>query len=158
MTQGRLTVRSKLVNLMVGCLFGFMVWIIISISVGIAAEKLDCDIQNRSCTKDLGNVSVTFDIQPKPVRAMHDLVFTVRFKDGMPQSSPYIDLGMPGMNMGANRVLLKTVGSGVYKGKGIIVRCPSGNKIWRATLTAPGLGRLVFTFRVLYSSSDTSVK
>ncbi len=35
---------------------------------------------------------------------------------------------MPGMFMGKNRPALKKVSDGRYEGKGVITRCPSGNK------------------------------
>ena len=83
---------------------------------------------------------------------MKDLLFTVTFA-GEPMSlqhDPYIDLGMPGMNMGPNRVLLKPSAASAYEGTGVIVRCPSGRKIWQATLTVPDVGAVRFVFHVIY--------
>ena len=36
------------------------------------------------------------------------------------------------------------------KGQGVIVRCPSGKRIWRATVTLPSIGNVDFTFDVVY--------
>ena len=98
----------------------------------------------------LGNVKLTLDILPKPVKAMQDLVFRLTLSGINQNANPYIDLGMPGMDMGPNRVLLKAVDSGVYEGTGIIVRCPSGRKVWRARITIPDIGTVDFIFNVIY--------
>jgi hypothetical protein len=57
---------------------------------------------------------------------------------------------MPGMEMGRNHVELKSVGSGEFQGTGVIVRCPSGRTIWRATVTIPDQGTIDFIFDVIY--------
>jgi hypothetical protein len=64
---------------------------------------------------------VTMNIQPKPVKAMQDLTFTLTFSGEKPAVNPYIDLGMPGMDMGKNRVILKPAGDSVFQGVGVIV-------------------------------------
>jgi len=38
----------------------------------------------------------------------------------------------------------------VYEGKGVIVKCPSGHRVWRATVTVPDLGKAEFIFDVIY--------
>jgi hypothetical protein len=81
---------------------------------------------------------------------MTDLTFTVIIPDKEPGSNPYIDLGMPGMTMGPNRVeLQKNVDAETFEGKGIIVRCPSGRKTWKADVTIPGVGIAEFVFDVM---------
>jgi hypothetical protein len=57
---------------------------------------------------------------------------------------------MPGMKMGPNRVVLKEVGEGIYEGAGVIVRCSSGRRTWRATITFSDLGEVKFIFDVIY--------
>ena len=111
-------------------------------------QKL-CDIHRSACTKRLGNRTVTLDVNPKPVRVMTDLVFRVTISGK--KSPPFltIDLKMPGMNMGPNQVHLKSMGEGVYEGSGIIVRCPSGRRIWQATVTVPDEGAVDFVFDVV---------
>jgi hypothetical protein len=115
-------------------------------------EMINCDISNASCTQSLGKTDVTLSIKPKPVKAMEDLDFQIALKGATTslESAPYIDLGMPGMDMGPNRVMMKPSGENSYAGKGIIVRCPSGRTIWQATVTVPGQGTVRFVFDVVY--------
>jgi len=117
-----------------------------------AAEAApDCGIHESSCTKTIGNYSVELDIHPKPVAAMQDLTFRVSVTGGAISQTPYIDLGMPGMHMGPNRVDLKPSSTTMtFEGQGVIVRCPSGKRIWRATVTLPSIGNVDFTFDVVY--------
>ncbi len=110
-----------------------------------------CDIQRGPCTKHLaGGMTVTLDILPKPVKAMTDLKFQVTLSGGKPVRAAYIDLGMPGMDMGPNRVDLRLVKDNVYEGEGVIVRCPSGRRTWKATVTLPETGKVEFLFDVIY--------
>jgi hypothetical protein len=116
-----------------------------------AAEATpDCGIHESSCTKTIGNYSVELDVHPKPVTAMQDLTFRVSVTGDAISQAPYIDLGMPGMHMGRNRVDLKPSTTTSYEGQGVIVRCPSGKRIWRATVTLPSIGKAEFTFDVVY--------
>ena len=112
--------------------------------------KPDCDIHARSCQKALASRTVELDIHPKPVTAMQDLTFRVTISGEPLDQAPFIDLGMPGMHMGPNRVQLKSTGQGTYEGAGVIVRCKSGKRIWRATVTLPNIGKADFTFDVVY--------
>ena len=93
---------------------------------------------------------MSLNITPKPVKAMRDLVFTLTLEGKGNAGEPYIDLGMPGMDMGKNRVSLKPTGEGVYEGTGIIVRCPSGRRTWRARVTVPNMDPVDFIFEVIY--------
>jgi len=83
---------------------------------------------------------------------MQDLMFQVSLGGKLPKviRLPYIDLGMPGMNMGPNRVQLKSAGNATYEGRGVIVRCPSGRRTWQATVTIPDVGQTDFIFDVVY--------
>jgi len=110
----------------------------------------NCDIQHNSCIQKLSGTVVILDINPKPVKTMKDLKFRIILRGQQPMEAPYIDLGMPDMKMGPNRVLLRSLGKGVYEGKGTIVRCLSGKKIWKATVTVPSLGVVEFIFDVVY--------
>ena len=140
------------------------VWIAIAVLITIAflagdvcaAEKfqhlVNCDLHNGTCTQQLQGTDVRLEVQPRPVKAMTDLMFKVTLS-GTPlasQGAPFIDLGMPGMNMGPNRVLLKASAPAVYEGTGVIVRCPSGRRIWQATVTVPDMGAVRFVFDVIY--------
>ena len=111
---------------------------------------VNCDIQHTSCTQELSDTQVVLDITPKPVKAMADLTFRITLKGKQPEAAPYIDLGMPGMKMGPNRVPLKSLGNGVHEGTGVIVRCPSGKRIWKAMVIVPNMGAAEFIFDVIY--------
>jgi hypothetical protein len=113
-------------------------------------KLIKCDVHHTSCTDYVSNTKITLDIRPKPVKAMKALTFVLEVSGNQPSSKPYIDLGMPGMHMGPNRVALEAVGEGIYEGQGIIVRCPSGRKTWRAEVTVPGVGMVKFIFDVIY--------
>ena len=111
-----------------------------------------CDLNHFACTRHLAGMTVILDIEPKPVRAMQDLVFTVTVSGGELSTAraSYIDLGMPGMYMGPNRVYLTPKTDKTYQGKGFIVRCPSGRRTWKATVTLPDVGVADFVFDVVY--------
>ena len=115
-------------------------------------EMINCDLHRGACTQNLAGAAITLAVTPRPVKAMQDLLFQVRLSGKRPEVTqlPYIDLGMPGMNMGPNRVLLKSAGNAVYEGRGVIVRCPSGRRTWQATVTVPNLGQTDFIFDVIY--------
>jgi hypothetical protein len=115
-------------------------------------EMINCDLHQGSCTQNLAGSTVTLAVTPQPVKAMQDLLFQVTFPGKMPSNAhlPYIDLGMPGMNMGPNRVQLKSAGNATYEGQGVIVRCPSGRRTWQATVTIPEVGQTDFIFDVVY--------
>ena len=104
----------------------------------IAASEVLCDIQHGSCIRETNGMTITFDIQPKPVRAMSELQFIVTVKRNnapVTDASVALDLSMPGMYMGKNRPVLKHLGLGTYQGTGIITRCTSGQRTWQATIT-----------------------
>jgi len=111
---------------------------------------VDCDIQSSGCQKQINARTVYLEILPKPVKAMKDLTFQVRISGDPLLETPFIDLGMPGMKMGPNRVILKKKDAATYEGQGVIVRCKSGKTIWQATVMLPEIGSVVFTFDVIY--------
>lgn len=115
-----------------------------------SGSLVNCDIQRGPCTQELAGMAVTLDILPRPVKAMKDLKFRVTVSGGEPVRAASIDLGMPGMDMGPNRVELRPVKDHVYEGEGVIVRCPSGRRTWKATVTLPESGKVEFVFDVLY--------
>jgi nitrogen fixation protein FixH len=85
-----------------------------------------------------GDLVVRLEVDPRPVRAMADLTFSVAARRGavpVGDAEAEIALAMPGMYMGENRVRLASLGDGRYQGKGVIVRCPSGGRIWSAEVT-----------------------
>ena len=120
--------------------------------IGIYAgeSQINCSLHDGACSLSLPGLEVTLDIRPKPVKAMQDLVFKVSLAGEGSDQAPYIDLEMPGMKMGPNRVILEKISRTVYEGKGVIVRCPSGSRTWQATVTVPGKGKADFIFDVIY--------
>lgn len=113
-------------------------------------SMINCDIQNGPCVRNLSKGKVTLDIRPKPVQAMRDLRFTVILDGLHPSGDPHIDLDMPAMTMGYNRVYLEPNGPDAYEGNGVIVRCPSGIPTWEATVVLPGVGEAEYFFDVVY--------
>ena len=115
-------------------------------------EMINCDLHQGVCNQNLSETTISLAVTPRPVKAMQDLLFQVTFDAKLPANTklPYIDLGMPGMKMGPNRVQLKSAGNNTYEGRGVIVKCPSGRRTWRATLTVPDLGQTDFIFDVIY--------
>lgn len=113
-------------------------------------RTVECAIHAGPCSIEFSGGRLALDISPRPVRAMRDLLFTVTLEGVEPEAPPVIDLGMPGMDMGPNRVELRPVQNGLYQGEGIIVRCPSGRRTWKATVTVPGTGKVGFVFDVIY--------
>lgn len=99
----------------------------------------DCSIDAGPCVVKAagGKIEATFTINPKPVTAMRELSFSLRLTDnGKPISSAAvtIELSMPGMYMGKNRITMAGRGNGLYEGTGTFVRCPSGGKLWQAVV------------------------
>jgi hypothetical protein len=110
----------------------------------------DCNaIHTGPCTKLVQERKVTLEIDPKPVRHMAELTFRVTVEPCMELPSILLlDLGMPGMMMGENRVRMSRKSACTWEGKGIIVRCMSGRKLWQATILSPALANPSFTFDV----------
>ena len=116
-----------------------------------------CDIQLGPCTNTGEGLAVTLDIFPRPVKAMKELTFRLTLTGRELSDNPHIDLSMPGMAMGPNRVLLarvenntSRVENNAYEGQGVIVKCPSGRRTWKAKVTLPDAGVMDFVFDVLY--------
>ena len=124
--------------------------LISSPSASAADAEINCDAHKGVCSQSLGNHTISLEITPLPVKAMQDLVFKVSVSGSPPSKFPYIDLGMPAMKMGPNRVLLKPAGQGHYEGKGVIVRCKSGRRTWFANVIIPEAGEVKFVFDVIY--------
>jgi len=104
------------------------------------AARPDCAISAGPCERPVAGseARITLEITPRPVRAMADLDFAVRARRGAApagESEGEIAITMPGMYMGENRVRLARLGDGSFRGKGLIVRCPSGRRAWSAEVT-----------------------
>jgi hypothetical protein len=137
-------------GLWIGMLFFFTMIPTTTVDATDHSKMINCNVHHGTCTQKLRDTDITLDISPKPVKAMTDLKFTINLTGKQGVSEPFIDLGMPGMKMGPNRVFLKSIEKGVYSGTGIIVRCPSGKRIWKATVTLPDMGSVEFIFDVIY--------
>ncbi len=112
---------------------------------------VDCEIDAGPCVGTDGDLRVDFSAAPRPVRTMAELTFRVEAElGGRPISDDAVgvDLSMPGMVMGLNRIILDPVGDGRYEGSGVIVRCPSGGRNWRATVFSPSIPHMDFDFEV----------
>ena len=115
-----------------------------------SGSKINCDAHSGACTQTIGDVTVTLEMTPRPVTALTDLKFQVTVSGIDSARATHIDLGMPAMKMGPNRVELKPVGSGEYEGRGVIVKCASGRRTWYAIVAVPDFGEAVFVFDVVY--------
>jgi hypothetical protein len=128
----------QFMSLTVAVLLGGFVGITVS-HVSAGEIGTTCDIQNGPCIKATSDgMKIEFDIQPKPVVALSELTFIVNLtRKGTPltDASVSLDLSMPGMFMGRNKPILKNTKNGRFEGKGIIIRCPSGSRLWQARLT-----------------------
>ncbi|MHB8882552.1 MAG: hypothetical protein ACYC69_13720 [Thermodesulfovibrionales bacterium] len=113
-------------------------------------HPVDCRIDDGPCSKVLEDqkLQVVFDIGPKPVRTMKRLAFRITLQDSASaaagagaNSEVWIDLSMPGMTMPENRVSLRREAAGLYTGEGVIVKCTSGKKVWKAGVSVRRPGR-----------------
>ncbi|MFZ3253376.1 MAG: hypothetical protein WA133_03725 [Syntrophales bacterium] len=99
-------------------------------------STVDCQIDSGACSRSLGKtgITATLDIFPKPVVAMQKLSFRLDLEKGpapLTDGEVSLSLAMPGMYMAENVVKLNHKGRGRYEGEGVLVKCPSGNKVWR---------------------------
>ncbi len=98
--------------------------------------KIDCVINSGACAKVTEqNMQAVFDINPKPVKPMNELLFSVTLNKGespVTDAAVSLDLTMPDMFMGVNKPVLAHKGDGRYEGKGVIPTCPHGGKVWKA--------------------------
>jgi hypothetical protein len=81
---------------------------------------------------------------------MREKEFSVRLACAAKPCAPQgvsVSLIMPGMYMGENTVpLAPAAEGGLYRGRGTIVRCPSGRRLWQATVKAQPFGEVSFAF------------
>jgi hypothetical protein len=138
-----------------GFLLLAMAFVISAPAPAKAATITHCDIQAGPCIAKIGDgMTVEFDVQPKPVKAMTENTFVVTLsRDGQPlkDASIKLDLSMPNMYMGKNQPVLRHVRDGRYEGKGIITRCASGSSTWQAEVVIESAGKTVvatFIFEV----------
>lgn len=97
----------------------------------------DCDVDHGACSKRLAGpeMDLSFEISPRPVRTMKKLSFNVALRDKtgpVTDAEVAVSMLMPDMTMAENRIKLLHRQYGIYGGDGVIVRCPSGHKVWKA--------------------------
>jgi len=127
-----------------------LIMMLSTMPVFAGSAKINCQAHEGPCKLPLGKETITLEITPRPVTAMQESFFNVKITGNQPAKAPYLDLGMPAMKMGPNRVMLKADGNGSYTGKGVIVRCKSGRRTWFANVVVPGAGEAKFVFDVVY--------
>ena len=99
-----------------------------------------------------GGLVVSFEILPRPIEAMKELVFAVTLtREGKPVEGAGLSLAlsMPAMYMGRNSPTLTEVKPGRFEGRGVVPRCMSGDKRWQATILVKEAGAsfsVVFPF------------
>jgi hypothetical protein len=96
------------------------------------------------------NDRIRLTITPQPVPVMKPLHFQVELQDDGEPQSVIVDLSMPDMYMGINQVTMKKSSPGVYKGVGIIPICPTGLKLWQASVIIDNQAAGDFFFDVQY--------
>ncbi len=110
----------------------------------------DCDINSVPCIKSYGGKDISFGIEPRPVKAMESLYFRVKLTNYKNPQSIIVDLSMPEMSMGYNQVSLEKTGLDTYEGRGIIPACPSGRRLWKASIIINDKVEESFLFNVHY--------
>lgn len=106
--------------------------------------QTDCHLNVGPCIKTTDDLTVILDVNPKPLKTMHELIFTaVISNEGGPVADAFvtINLSMPGMFMGKNVIRLEHLHDGTYEGKGVVIRCQSGKKIWQASVAIEQAGK-----------------
>ena len=83
-----------------------------------------------------GGGEATLAVGPRPLRAMRELEFTLTITPATSAAGADVAvvLTMPGMYMGETRTPLEPAGGGVFRGRGVVVRCASGRRDWSAEL------------------------
>lgn len=132
--------------------------LLLSASVACSGARRDpsaCDVSRSACTAAAGDVAVTLDLAPRPLRALREIEVTVTLSRGgvpLEGAEASLALSMRGMYMGENETALRPHGGGRHAGRVVVVRCASGRRDWVAEVVArlPGGGeaRARFAFEV----------
>jgi nitrogen fixation protein FixH len=114
-------------------------------AAGAVGEGIHCDAGARGCASDVGDLRIVLELDPRPPVPLRELAAAVRLTRGgapVDGAEAAVDLSMPGMFMGENRIALRSDGDGRYAGKGALLRCASGRRDWVAEVVArlPGGG------------------
>ncbi len=114
---------------------------------GEVGEGVHCDAGQKACAADADGLHVVLDLAPHPPVPLRAIEAAVRLtRAGAPVAGADVDveLSMPGMYMGENRIALRPAGDGQYRGEGALLRCASGRRDWLAEVVArlPGGGEV----------------
>lgn len=112
---------------------------------------IDCDIQKAACIKKIRGSLVELQITPKPVKSMRKVTFAISLTHCVLKDVDelVLDLTMPGMCMGVNKVVLKKNHKCMFVGQGIIPTCLTPLKQWKAEVEIPTLGKVDYTFEII---------
>jgi hypothetical protein len=83
-------------------------------------------------------------LSPRPLHTLRELEVEVRWPG--PATEVTVSFAMAGMDMGENTARLVPAGDGLYRGKAVLVRCPSGRRDWTATVRVKGSAPAERTF------------
>jgi nitrogen fixation protein FixH len=125
--------------------------------VRVAAAGPACDLGQGPCGADADGARLTLELAPRPIQPLSDLAVTVTLaRDGAPVEGAEValDLAMPGMFMGQNRVALQPLGGGRYAGRAVVVRCASGRRDWVAEVVARLPGGVEARARFPFQAAD----
>ncbi|WP_295585163.1 hypothetical protein [uncultured Lamprocystis sp.] len=115
----------------------------------LAHAEPGCDVRAGPCTAGFaGGGEVTLDVEPRGIPVTRPLVLRVAIR-GLEVSAVAVDFAGIDMNMGYNRPSLAPVGSGAYRGGGMLPTCVRARMLWeaRVLLTTPrGLFAAPFRF------------
>ena len=115
-------------------------WIHVGGGVG---EGPHCDPGRTACRAEAGGLAIVLELAPQPPRPLAELHATVRLtRGGAPadDATVAVEITMPGMYMGENRIVLHRDGDGHYAGTGALLRCASGRRDWSAEVVARAPG------------------
>lgn len=127
----------------------YQAWPILFPSVTAAAPlDPDCDLRTGPCSGRLpGGGTVRFGIEPKAIPVLKPLTLTVRL-EGVEARGVEVDFAGTDMNMGYNRVALRGVAPGLWRGEGMLPICVRDVMSWEAkVLLDTADGRMAAPFR-----------
>ncbi len=114
----------------------------------VSGQQAPCNLNTGPCSVAVGNRTVTLEIMPKPARTLAPITFAIAVSDRVVADQLIVDLSMPEMYMGTNRIVARRTGGSTFVGKGIIPHCPSGKKLWQASIELADAQAAAFRFHV----------
>jgi hypothetical protein len=125
---------------------------------GASAAAAGCDLGSGPCARPLpGGGEVRLELSPRPLAAMRELAVRVELGPGTAGADAAgvsVSFSMPGMSMGENRSRLARTGPGLYEGKAVLVRCPSGGRDWVADVEVASPGARARSARFSLTASE----